>query len=59
MARKNQSHRRQQRREEAFERNKEWQGLTDKEKLDSLIKRGHGHCKQAERLHVKIYTRKK
>lgn len=48
--RKNQRHRKQQRREEAEARNAVWQGLTRKGKLASLRSRGHGHCKQAKKL---------
>jgi len=38
------------RREEAEQRTLEWTKLSPREKLDSLIKRGHGSCKQAEKL---------
>jgi len=40
----------EQKRLEAEERNARWRAMSDKEKLRSLIERGHGNCKQAKKL---------
>jgi len=45
---------RRERREEAEERNDKWAALSDSDKLTSLKRRGHGHCKQADKLRANI-----
>ena len=46
--------RREQRKREATERQNKWELLSDSQKLESLRKRGHGHCKQARKLEEKL-----
>lgn len=43
-----------QRQDEAYDRNAVWARLSDEEKLASLVERGHGHCRQAQKLRDKI-----
>lgn len=40
--------RKEERQKQAKERNAEWAKYTPAQKLESLERRGHGHCKQAK-----------
>ena len=41
---------RERRQQSAVERQERWDKLSRTEKILSLVERGHGHCKQADRL---------
>ena len=42
------------RKQEAIERQAKRDSLTDQQQLDKLIRNGHGHCKEADRLRERI-----
>lgn len=44
----------QERREEAEHRQRHYDNLTDKHRLEALERRGHGHCQQAKELRTRI-----
>ena len=50
---------RRERREEAEERNARYAAMSDHQKLAYIVRRGHGHCKQADKLRAKIAKEEK
>lgn len=42
------------RQESAIERQEARDKRTDRQQLDLLVKRGHGHCKEAEKLRARL-----